>query len=75
MPYVNVWIDDSDLTDEMDDDDLIEIVEKRGYKVYKNASPALEGIPRIEHLIDCGLIDQAKIEAWKFIGHQLGRSL
>lgn len=35
MPYKEVWVDDAEL-DDFDDDDLIEELEDRGYRVVKN---------------------------------------
>lgn len=75
MPYVSVWVDESDVADEMDDDDLIAIIEKRGYSVLRSLSRNLEGINRIEHLCDCGMLDEAKKEALVLVGDEIGRRL
>lgn len=75
MPYVSVWVEDSDVLDEIDDDDLISALKKRGYSVSRSISENLEGINRIDHLYDCGMADQARKEALMLVGNAIGRPL
>jgi len=63
--YVEVDLED------FDTDDLIEELEKRGYSV--GSAGELSGMSRIDHLMDCGLMADAKAEALLMIEIQLGR--
>lgn len=62
MTTVTVDVD-VDLED-FDTDDLIAELESRGEEI---SLPNGFCMPRIEHLVACGLIDQAKKEAWEMI--------
>lgn len=64
MPYINVEVD-VDLTD-FDTADLIEELESRGRMPEADFNPAID-LSRIEHLIVCGQIEQAKAESWAMI--------
>ncbi len=77
MPYVNVYVDNGDVLDEMDDDDLISALKSRGYVVMKNGTSAssLDGLERVEHLSLCGLKGAAKSEALRIVGDAIGRNL
>lgn len=70
MPYVQVWVDESELED-FDDDDLVTELEKRGFCVAKGAS--VLGVDRIEHLAECGFFKDAAIEALQMIERQIGK--
>lgn len=70
MPYVQVWVDESELTD-YDDDMLIQELEKRGFCVAKGA--AVLGVDRIEHLAECGFFKDAALEALQLIEQQIGK--
>lgn len=63
MPYITVEAH-VDL-DDFDTDDLIEELESRG-KGGNISSPIID-LARIEHLIVCGQIEQAKAESWAMI--------
>lgn len=67
MPYVSVWVDEPDLS-EADTEDLIQELERRGH-----CAPPLEGIGRIQHLMDCGLSQYARDEALRMVAEQVGR--
>ncbi len=71
MPYVEVWVEDAELS-EFEDDDLVKELQQRGFSVAKKPVDA-EGMERIEHLIDAGMYQVAKDEALYLIESQLGR--
>ena len=72
MPYVSVHID----LDEFDDDELVEELEIRGYRVSKAHEPATLGdLEHVEHLALCGLIDDARNEALELVGKEIGRPI
>lgn len=71
MPYVSVWVGDVEL-DEFDDTALIEELEKRGYSCVKGPA-SIEGLERISHLLDCGLVAYARGEALRMLEQQVGR--
>ena len=75
MPYVNVWIDEDDLLDELDDDYLISKLKNRGYSCFKSGSSGDDGFLSVEHLLDCGFKKEAREEALLIVGKTLGRSL
>ena len=75
MPYVNVWIDGDDLIDELEDDDLIEKLETRGYVCYKSGGSSGDGYSSVEHLLDCGMADAARAEALMIVSKIIGRTL
>lgn len=70
MPYMEVWVDDPNLSD-ADEDDLIAEMERRGFCVSKGLR--VDGIGRIEHLTECGLFRDAATEALQLIEHQIGK--
>ena len=67
MPYVSVWVDGPDLT-EADTEDLLQELERRGH-----CAPPVEGIERIQHLMDCGMCQYAQEEALRIVADQIGR--
>lgn len=72
MPYVSVHID----LDEFDDDELVEELEIRGYRVSKAHEPATLGdLEHVKHLASCGLIADARIEALELVGKAIGRPI
>ena len=72
MPYVSVHID----LDEFDEDDLVQELESRGYRVSKtNDTKALGDLEYVEHLALCGLIADARNEALELVGKAIGRPL
>lgn len=71
MPYVSVWVDDAEL-DEFDSEDLVAELEKRGYSCVKGPA-SMEGLERIQHLMDCGLSQYAQEEALRMVSEQIGR--
>ena len=77
MPYVSVHID----LDEFDEDDLVQELESRGYRVSKAHEPAtlvdLEHVDleHVEHLALCGLIADARNEALELVGKAIGRPI
>lgn len=73
MPYVEVWVD-VDLSDE-DDEDLISELEGRGYTVQKLDGYNMIGLAAVEHLLDCGMVEYARLEALRIVGNSLGRKL
>lgn len=75
MPYVNVWIDNDEVIEESDDDDLIEALNSRGYSCYKDGSAGNGEYSSVEHLMDCGMVNEAKAEALLIVGRAIGRSL
>ena len=77
MPYVNVHVSSVDFFEELDDEDLIAELEKRGYVVAGEGRQIseLDGIDRVEHLSICGLKREAQIEALRIVGESIGRSL
>jgi hypothetical protein len=75
MPYVNVWVDNDDLLDEIDDDDLVEKLNRRGYACFKNGVANGHEFSSVKHLMDCGMINEAKAEAFLIVGRAIGRSL
>jgi hypothetical protein len=75
MPYVEVWVETDDLIDELDDDDLIEKLQSRGYSCFKDAFADRGEFGIVEHLSVCGLVDEARAEALKIVSKAIGRSL
>lgn len=72
MPYVSVHID----LDEFDEDDLVQELESRGYRVSKtNDTEALGDLDHVEHLALCGLISDARNEALELVGKAIGRPI
>ena len=72
MPYVSVHID----LDEFDEDDLVQELESRGYRVSKtNDTEALGDLEHVEHLALCGLIADARNEALELVGKAIGRPI
>ena len=72
MPYVSVHID----FDEFDEDDLVQELESRGYRVSKtNDAEALVDLEHVEHLALCGLIADARNEALELVGKAIGRPI
>lgn len=72
MPYVSVHMD----LDEFDEDDLVQELESRGYRVSKtNDTEALGYFDHVEHLALCGLIADARNEALKLVGKAIGRPI
>ena len=72
MPYVSVEID----LDELDEDDLVQELESRGYCVSKtNGTKALDDLEHVEHLALCGLIADARNDALKLVGKAIGRQI
>ena len=72
MPYVSVHID----LDEFDEDDLVQKLESRGYRVSKtNDTEALGDLAHVEHLALCGLIADARNEALELVGKAIGRPI
>ncbi len=56
MVYVNIELDD------FDDDDLKAELEARGFAVFKGSTDTSIDLERIEHLVTCGLMEQARAE-------------
>lgn len=75
MPYVNVYVDDDEVLEAMTDDELIEVMNARGYGCYKDGGANNGEYPSVEHLLDCGLVNEAKAEALLIVGKALGRAL
>lgn len=77
MPYVRVYIDTSDVADELDDDELKRELEKRGYQVSEKGKSvaSLDGLARVEHLALCGLVRDAQAEALQLVGDAIGRRI
>ena len=72
MPYVSVDID----LDEFDEDDLVQELESRGYRVSKtNGTEALGDLEHVKHLVLCGLIADARNEALELVGKAIGRPI
>lgn len=72
MPYASVHID----LDEFDEDDLVQELESRGYRVSKtNDTEALCDLDHVEHLALCGLIADARNEALELVGKAIGRPI
>jgi hypothetical protein len=72
MPYVSVHID----FDEFDEDDLVQELESRGYRVSKTTdTEALGDLDHVEHLALCGLIADARNEALELVGKAIGRPI
>ena len=72
MPSVSVDID----LDEFDEDDLVQELESRGYRVSKtNGTEALGDLERVKHLALCGLIADARNEALELVGKAIGRPI
>ncbi len=71
MPYVNVWVDDTEL-DEFEDDDLVAELQGRGYFITKTPVEP-EGLERIEYLIAIGMYREARTETLQLVEAQLGR--
>ena len=72
MPFVSVHID----FDEFGEDELVEELEIRGYRVSKAHKPAtLGGLEHVEHLALCGLIADARNEALELVGKAIGRPI
>lgn len=67
MPYITVDVD-VDLHS-FETDELIEELESRGRS--SDIHPAID-LVRIEHLIVCGQVEQAKTEAWNMILKAIG---
>lgn len=78
MVTTTVTVDaDVDLTD-IDDDALIDELENRGYAVVtKEGNSVLPSIDleRIEHLIICGLMDEARAALIELASRAIGRPL
>lgn len=53
-----------------DDDELIDVLNERGYTVTKDGPGAFK---RIDHLIVCGQIEAAKAEALAMVSELIGR--
>lgn len=62
MKTISVDVDVDVSLDDFDDDELLDECEARGLDVSNDYDRE-----RIEHLMDCGLIEQAKEEAWAMI--------
>jgi len=75
MPYVSVYVETHDILEELDSDDIIEVMSKRGYSCFKGSSSGDNVFSSVEHLLDCGLVDTARAEAMMIVGKILGRSL
>lgn len=72
MPYVSVHMD----LDEFDEDELVEELESRGYRVSKtNGTEALDDLEHVERLALCGLIADARNEALELVGKAIGRPI
>ena len=83
MPFVSVHID----FDEFGEDELVEELESRGYRVSKtNGTEALGDLDHVErlalgdlahvkHLALCGLIADARNEALELVGKAIGRPI
>ena len=72
MPYVSANID----IDDFDEDDLVQELESRGYRVSKtNGTEALDDLEYVEHLALCGLIADARNEALELVGKAIGRPI
>ena len=72
MPFVSVHID----FDEFGEDELVEELETRGYRVSKAHEPATLGdLKHVEHLALCGLIADARNEALELVGKAIGRPI
>jgi hypothetical protein len=76
MPWVSVHIDD-DCLEEFDEDDLKAELERRGFSVAKRGEPieGLTELEHVEHLVVCGLRDEARREALVLVGRAIGRPL
>lgn len=75
MPYVQVFVDFSDVIDEFDDEEIAEEMRKRGYWCFKKGDQEIEDFAIVQHYFDCGLRDQAKKEAIEIVGQMMGRPL
>lgn len=74
MPYIHVSV--SDVIDELDSEDLIEELVRRGYsEPSKNIAAGLDGLDRIAHLAACGLVNDARTEALQMVGEAIGRPI
>ena len=72
MPLVSVHID----FDEFGEDELVEELETRDYRVSKAHEPATLGdLKHVEHLALCGLIADARNEALELVGKAIGRPI
>lgn len=70
MPYITVDVD-VDLHS-FETDELIEELESRGRS--SDIHPMID-LTRIEHLIVCGQVEQAKAEAWSMIVKAIGETV
>lgn len=75
MPYVSVYVETHDILEELDSDDIIEVMNRRGYSCFKDGSSSNNVFASVEHLFDCGMIDAAEQEALKIVGKIIGKML
>ena len=74
MPYIEVWVDDDDLTyelDEADDKELIEEIQKRGYTVYGKFSDIQDDIGKLYSTYNTMPFEFFEKELKKFFRYQL----
>jgi len=75
MPYVRVFVDVSDALEELEDDDIADEMKKRGFWCFKKGSGDAEDFSSVQHLLDCGMRDEAKKEALEIVGQMMGKPL
>ena len=74
MPYIEVWVDDDDLTyelDEADDKELIEEIQKRGYTVYGKFYDIQDDIGKLYSTYNTMPFEFFEKELKKFFRYQL----
>lgn len=76
MAYVHIDVD----LDEFDSDDLKRELESRGYSVTKKGEPglpfeAMTDLEHVRHLAQCGLVNDARLEALQMLSRHIGHRL
>ncbi|MBB5508117.1 hypothetical protein [Paraburkholderia atlantica] len=75
MPYVNVWVDDTDVLEDASDDDLIKELRRRNLPAAAETDEATEDLNRIFYAFYFGKQDEAVHVMRKYVQDVTGRTL
>lgn len=75
MPYVNVWVDDTDVLEDASDEDLVKELRKRNLPDAAETDEAKEDLNRIFYAFYFGKSEEAVEVMRKYVQDVTGRTL
>lgn len=75
MPYVEVWVDDSDVLEDASDEDLVAELERRNLPGTADTADAMEDLTRIFYALYFGKESEALVMMRKYVQDVTGKVL